>query len=242
MSAAYQVIPVSAADCTLVDEPWGFAVDQAAAIDQHWRERQRRQPELFNGRVLVLREGAIETGAGEAVFRGRFIETDFAAFLAWRDRGFPPLGVRNCFAMAAIETADGAFVLGEMAPHTAPAGQIYFPSGTPDRSDVVAGRVDLDGSARRELREETGLGPEDVTYGPGLILVTNAARVCCMKRVRSSETAEGLVARIHGWLAQDSKPELARMHIVRTPADIVPAMPDFVVAYLKTMFASFRPG
>jgi hypothetical protein len=45
--------------------------------------------------------------------------------------------------MAALRGADGAFLLGEMAPHTTNGGQIYFLAGTPDPSDVFDGKVDL---------------------------------------------------------------------------------------------------
>ena len=57
--------------------------------------------------------------------------------LAWRDFGFPDANIANGFSMAALLSADGAFDLGEMAPHTANAGAIYFPSGTPDASLVT---------------------------------------------------------------------------------------------------------
>ena len=63
--------------------------------------------------------------------------------------------------------ADGAFLLGVMGPHTINAGRIYFPCGTPDRSDIVGGKVDLDLSVRRELKEETGLDVAEFTAEPG---------------------------------------------------------------------------
>ena len=232
------IVDVASVSSTLSDEPWPFAVEQAAAIDTHWRKRRAANPDLFNGRVLLLSQGAVESNAAaEPVFRGTFLQTDFKAFMAWREFGFPAAGVRNCFSMAALESGDGAFVLGEMAPHTAPAGQIYFPSGTPDLKDVRGIDVDIEGSAERELGEETGLDGETVVFVPGVTLVMDAVRVCCMKRVLSSEPAEALVAGIHAWLARDAKPEFCRMHVVRENSDIVPAVPDFVAAYIRHRLA-----
>ncbi len=70
--------------------------------------------------------------------------------------------------MAALRSADGAFLLGEMAPHTANAGQIYFAAGTPDLSDVFDGRVDLTASVKRELREETGMAADETKFDDSL--------------------------------------------------------------------------
>ena len=113
---------------------------------------------LFNGRVLLLGRRAIETGPnGVLKLSGAFFETDYADFLAWEEFGDVEEPVSNCFSMAAIRGDDGAFLLGEMAQHTVNAGQIYFPAGTPDPSDVFDDKVDLEASARRELLEETGV-------------------------------------------------------------------------------------
>ena len=108
---------------------------------------------MFDGKVLVLHRGAFE---GDA-FHGAYLQTRYSRFIAWRDFGFPDRTMRNCFAMAALRAADGAFLLGVMGPHTANAGKGYFPAGTPDTADIVARRSISAGSVARELGEETGL-------------------------------------------------------------------------------------
>ena len=122
------------------------------------RAQQREKPQLWNGRVLL---GARSACSAAGVSAPSYFETDFASFLAWRDWGFPDTDVFNGFGMGALRCADGAFVLGEMGQHTANAGRIYFPSGTPDLDDLSDGAVDIAGSVAREVEEETGLTPAD---------------------------------------------------------------------------------
>jgi 8-oxo-dGTP pyrophosphatase MutT (NUDIX family) len=234
MTGGDRIVEVDAVDCTLEQQPWDFAIERAADIAAHWAEALRRKPKMFDGRVLLQHRGAVEHDPdGLRVFRGAYLETDFSAFLAWRDFGFPEAGVRNGFGMAALSSADGAFVLGEMAAHTANAGRVYFASGTPDPGDVRDGRVDIEGSVRRELIEETGLPPDAVSFDPGFTLVMDRVRVGFMKRVRSPEPAEALVARIAAFLAAEREPELARMHIVRSVREIGPAVQSSVATYLR---------
>ena len=123
----HSIVDVAGFDCDLIRADWRFEIEEAEAIERNWDRRTRATPEIFNGRVLLLHHGAVDGGPSPLpVFRGACFETSFKAFLAWRDLGFPPGEVRNCFSMAALESADGAFILGEMNAHTAPAGQIYF--------------------------------------------------------------------------------------------------------------------
>ena len=226
-------------DCVLEPRPWRFAEDHGAEIAAHWAEALRAKPKMFDGRVLLQHRGAITTEPdGRRVFRGAYLETSFSAFLAWRDFGFPPAGVRNGFGMAALSSVDGAFVLGEMAAHTANAGKIYFASGTPDPSDLRDGRVDIAASVRRELLEEMGLGEPDVAFDPGFTVVADDLRVAFLARVRSPEPADALVARIEAFLAREPEPELARVHLIRSTADIGPAVPPFVAAYLAAAFGA----
>ena len=62
-----------------------------------------------------------------ACCEGACFETDYASFLAWRDWGFPDASVFNVFASAALQAADGAFLLGEMGPIDREPGLGLFP-------------------------------------------------------------------------------------------------------------------
>jgi hypothetical protein len=224
------ITDLDAVECVYEPIPWPFADENRPAIEAHWARLLAAKPKLFNGRVLLLHRWAIEGGT----FRGAYLDTDYASFLALRDLGFPDKGKRNCFSMAALQAADGAFLLGEMGAHTANAGAVYFAAGTPDLDDVVEGRVDLARSVTRELGEETGLDPATLVIAPGWTMVAQGPRIALMRRMVSPLASGDLARRIEAFLASETEPELARMHVVRS-LDDVPAdrMPPFQLAYLR---------
>src|ERR1700724_1413793 len=121
--------------------PWAFADERRDEISAHFAVKAREKP-IWNGRILLARDPVFT----EDRFSASYFEADFASFLAWRDWGFPDTGVFNGFGMGALRCSDGAFVLGEMADHTANAGRIYFPAGTPDLDDIVGLSADIAGS------------------------------------------------------------------------------------------------
>jgi 8-oxo-dGTP pyrophosphatase MutT (NUDIX family) len=225
------ILPLVGVEAWFDAGPWPWAEEHRAEIDAHWARRKAESPALYNGRVLVCCERRVEGG----ILKVRYREADYASFLAMRDLGFPPGSAGNCFAMAALQAADGAYLLGIMGGHTANPGRIYFPAGTPDPGDVLPdGRVDLAGSVSRELLEETGLGARDVTIEETWTAVIDGARTALMRPVRSPLPAAVLKARIEAWLAQQDQPELSGMHIVRTPADIdAERMPCFTQLFLR---------
>ena len=242
--SASRIVRLAEIDLWLEPQRWPFAESQADKIAAHWRARQAERPRLFNGRVLVLGPHTLDPCSdGAYALRGACLEVDYASFLAWKDFGFPEASIANCFAAAALLTSDGAFLLGEMAPHTATAGSIYFPAGTPDLKDVFDGRVDLTASVTRELGEETGLGVDDVAFGRDWTLVSDGRYFACLKLMRLAQTAEAAKAHIEAFLAADPEPELARIHIARRPEDVDPRRsPRYVVDFLAFAFAQRLVG
>jgi 8-oxo-dGTP pyrophosphatase MutT (NUDIX family) len=224
-----KIVPLERAEIKVEPWEWEFAVSRRAEIDRHFAARRQRQPALWNGRVLLLKNYRIDN----RVLSGSSFETDFASFMAWRDWDFPDRGVFNVFAMAAVRAADGGYLLGEMADHTASAGQLYFPCGTPDPQDVAAGMLDLDGSAGRELFEETGIEIGALAARPGWALVRERNFIALIKRLIASENAQELRARIRRYLALSTQPEFSDIRIVRGHGDLTAQIPAFVVAFLE---------
>ena len=213
---------------------WPFAEERRAEITAHFAEKQRERPKLWNGRVLLGRD-AVFTGSH---LSATYFETDFASFLAWRDWGFPDKAVFNGFGMGALRASDGAFVMGEMAAHTANEGRIYFPSGTPDLDDVIDGALDIAGSVVRELGEETGLTAADYWIEPDWHCVVTGRALAMIQILNLDMPGEAARARIEANLARQEEPELSAIHIVRGLSDLTPAMPRFVTAFVEQQFAS----
>jgi 8-oxo-dGTP pyrophosphatase MutT (NUDIX family) len=218
----------------LEQQPWAFASERAREIDAHWEKLVSGNARHYNGRVLLMHRVTVHARVDGRWLEGSSPVADYKAFLAWRDFGFPDAKIRNVFAMAALKSADGAFLLGEMAAATASPGKIYFPAGTPDPGDLVGEAVDLEGSVLRELAEEAGIVPNDVTLDPGWTVVFQGPRIACMKIVRSMLSAAQLVARVAAFIAAEKHPELVALKPVFSLKDLDEhRMPDFTLTYLR---------
>jgi len=139
--------------------------------------------------------------------------------------------------MGALRATDGAFVVGEMAEHTATAGRVYFPSGTPDLDDIDGAAVDIAGSVAREVEEETGLAATDYRAAAHWDCVVSGAAIAMIRILNVELSGDALRARIEANLAAQHQPELAAIHLVRGPRDLTAAMPAFVAAFVEAQFA-----
>jgi 8-oxo-dGTP pyrophosphatase MutT (NUDIX family) len=215
---------------------WPWAAANRASIAAHWRRRTAERPQLFNGRILLISGFGRD---GDRI-RASYFVTDFAAFVAWRDLGYPDRSITNGFAMAALQGADGAFICGVMGQHTANAGRVYFPSGTPDPSDLRPdGSVDLAASVLRELAEETALPDDCYRVGDGWLVVQQWPSLAFLRPIRCSEPAAVVAERIRANLARQREPELAGVRVIRGADDIDErTMPVFLQSFFRHAFAA----
>jgi 8-oxo-dGTP pyrophosphatase MutT (NUDIX family) len=229
-----QIIPLKGIEALYEPVSWDFAEARQSEIGAHWKKLVAEKPSMFNGKVLLQHRFSIENG----VYHAAYSPVDYASFTAWINLGQPGSRRRNGFAMGALKSIDGAFLLGVMGQHTFNAGKIYFPAGTPDMSDVMAsGRVDLAGSVTRELGEETGLRPEEIDVSENWTLVLESYRCAFMKTITVRHDATTARRIILERLATQTDQELADIVIVRSPKDINETMmPEFIKAYLRRAF------
>lgn len=229
MTSPAVIYRVTQLDLTWDNWDWPFAQARRAEIDAHFVARQAEKPKLFNGTVLLAREAVFSAGRLSSIY----FKTDFASFLAWRDWGFPDQSVFNGFGMGVLRSSDGAFALGEMAAHTANAGKIYFPGGTPDPSDCRGDRLDIASSVAREVEEETGLSAADYRAAPHWDCVVTPASIAMLQVLDVDLPGPALRARIEANLARQQLPELSAIHLVWSGADLTAAMPRFVSAFIE---------
>ena len=228
------ILRVARVEARLVPFRWAGAEENAARIAAHWRERVALRPTLFNGRVLMT-AGLDQRGD---VAEARFFATDYANLLTWIESGCPDPDVANGFAMGALLGRDGGFVLGRMADHTANAGRLYFPCGTPDMSDVTpSGEVDLGASLVREIEEETGIRQDELAIDPGWKIVREGGLLAFMRTAQLRLDAQPARDRILSHIKADPKPELSDICLVRSLADLGDALvPAVVPAFLRDAF------
>lgn len=227
-----KIVALDELDFCIEPYEWHWAKDNRADIDRHFARMREQRPQLWNGQVLVLNRWQLDG----AKLSGTFFQTDFASFVCHRAFGFPDPNAISCFGGGALRTACGAYLLGIMASHTANAGRVYFPAGTPDLADVrEGGVVDLAGSVIKELREEAGIENGDVVISGKWHAVFAGFRIALYLGVESPDSFDTLAGKIRGHIASEKVPELSDVVAVRSRADFSPAMPAFIRAYLDAM-------
>lgn len=217
-------------DCRVTGEGWPWAEKNAAAIAEHWKKAIAAKPDMFDGEVLI----ATEVGIEKSRLVSKHSVVRYSALNYWTNSGFPRADAFNLFGAGLVVTRDGAVLLGEMAAHTSNAGYSYFPCGTPDTDDIQDGILDIEGSIRRELEEETGLGAAHLTASEDRWIAWDGALFCCARRYDTGLTAEEAEKITAAHLAGQDKPELERVHFIFRMDDALRLnVPVYVSALLE---------
>jgi 8-oxo-dGTP pyrophosphatase MutT (NUDIX family) len=220
-------------DCRVEEQAWPWAQKHAAEIAEYWKSAIVEKPDLFDGKVLIATEVAVEKSRLVA----ELTAVRYSALNFWTKSGFPHAGVFNMFGSGVVVTKDGAVVLGEMGAHTSNAGFTYFPCGTPDTDDVDGDTLDVERSILREFEEETGLGREHLVPTQQRWIAWDGALFCCARRYDTPLTAEEAAKITSAHLAGQERPELAHVHFIRSMDDLVRLnVPVYVSALLEQVF------
>ncbi|TPI40012.1 hypothetical protein FJW07_11545 [Mesorhizobium sp. B3-1-9] len=220
------ILPVDAVDVRLDTGPHPFALSNAAAIAENWRQETAANPALFDGTVVLLSELAYRGGR----LVGRCHAVNYSTFLLWRKRR-EISGAEHAYAHAMLVAGDNALVAIRMGPHTVNAGRVYFAAGSFEPIDFRDGLVDVDFNMIREVREETGLDLSEAERGRHYHALSTPSGTVIFRRYRVAEPADELARRITAFVATETDPEIEGPVIIRHAGDL----PDGLMPHMKPL-------
>lgn len=215
-----QIFPVTKIDIRLVPGAWPLPQDMRAELPRFWQSAMAANPHLWDGRILGLTApGGGTVGVKDGKLQAEAREDAYSAFMLWRSRGFPDIGLCHAFVWALIVSSDDALIYGVMGGQTANAGRVYPPGGSLEPRDVLPdGQVDALRAIELELVEETGLVAGDAETGM-TVVVLDGPRLSIGRVFRFAEPEADLLARIRANLAVQEHRELADVIAIRSPED-----------------------
>ena len=224
-----RIEPITGLDLRLSERDWAFASAERPAIEAYWRKLTAEKPSLWNGRVLLCHEARVVDG----IFSARFMETDYASAVAWRDWGQPDPDVRSCFGVPVVFSSDQGLLVGVMGQWTLNAGRAYPPSGSLEPRDITDdGRIDLPGSMATELLEETGLDLADATAGE-MVAVFERPRIAVARRHDFPFTFPEMQRRFADHQKADPEAELERIEAVWNCSQTDSRMPQYAIEIIR---------
>lgn len=230
-----QVRRVARCRITVAPHRWAFAEVHAADVAAHWQEQTAANPAYFNGTVLMLAACRFE---GDSLVATAF-RTEFRNYLYWRNRGFPDRSIVDGFGSAIVRARDGGVLLGRQRSGNVNTGLCYLPGGFIDERDVAAdGSIDIAASVAREVREETGLGADDLALEPGFVATRTGPHLSIGVVFRSGLDSDALRRAVLAHIAADPDGELESVRLVHRLADLADArLADYCVPLLPVLLA-----
>ena len=224
-----RVEPIERFRLDVADASWEFSNKYRDKIHLHWQAILVERPRLWNGEVLLC----IAADIADGEFSATLVRSDYASFIAWRDWGRPDTSVRNCFGVPAVFSSDGALLIGVMNGWTLNAGKAYPPSGTLEPRDIRGdGSIDVRGSMRTELQEETGLDLNLARPG-AIVAIFEGHRLAIVQRYDFELTFDEMQRHFRLHQALEPNPELATIEAVWSSSQVDSRMPDYAQEIIR---------
>lgn len=209
-----------------------YVVRNQQAIDENWQQEVASNPTLYDGEIYL----AAEARLSEDILSAPYQRTSFRSLLYWRkdkstDKPF------HIFGSGVIVSSDNQLLLGQMASHNAVGGRIYFPAGSNDDQDIVDRAVDLDGNARREVLEETGIDLNHAVRTGGYSLVMCDRSLALFRCYYFDRTANELQRQAEEFIAAQKQPELSRVLMIGQGGILDERSPDYIRTFTDWYFA-----
>lgn len=222
---------LTAAHIRVLPEPHPVYAEKRAEIEANWRDEVARNPNLFNGRLILLRRMTLEGDRVEAVGH----EVPYSTHLWWR-RQPARMGAFHAFSWAVPLSSDGALMAIRMGPSTANPGLVYCAAGSLEPEDIVDGTVDLEANMRREVAEETGLDLSDALADrEGWAAFRNNTLMMC-RFYRFPWTAAEIIDRVRAHMAVDHEQEIDDVIAIRDANPAAHRYGAFMPSLLELVF------
>ncbi len=226
------ILPVDEVDVRLDPGAHPFAVSNAKAIAENWRQEIAANPALFDGTVVLLSELAYRDNS----LVGRCHAVNYSTFMLWRKRR-ENSGAEHAYGHAMLVAGDNALVAIRMGAHTVGAGSVYFAAGSFEPIDFRDGLVDVDFNMIREVREETGLDLTGAARSRRYHALSTETGTVLFRRYHVDEPADEIARRITAFVATEAEPEIEGPVIIRHAADLPQGLAPHMKPLVEWHFA-----
>ncbi len=202
-------------------------------IDANWQLEVERNPKLYNGQLIFLRERALEEG--RVLATGHCVP--YSTHLWWR-RQADRTGGFHVFSWAVPLSSDGALIAIRMGPSTANPGWVYCAAGSLEPVDIIDGQVDLEANMARELREETGLdlSAAKADVGAWGAFINNTLMMA--RFYHFPWTADEIIARVRTHMIHDHEQEIDDVIAIRSADPSAHRYAPFMLPLLEMTFGN----
>ena len=154
-------------DARLVDEPVNLPDEIHQKIDAFWNKVMEEKPNMWNGGLMCVSEFQKTANTISIVCR----KSNYAHYLYDERHLHDPIdGLEGSLACSSlvgaclVETSDGYYVVGELAPKTSMPGCLQISGGSVDSDDIDEdGTINIMHSVIRECQEEINIDLQDPT-------------------------------------------------------------------------------